>query len=309
MSASRPLPHRLASIVGVAVLLLALLASSSRVPAEASARSPLKGLNLISGTRTRVTKVVLPADVTMPLRRLGAAVEVTGGGRAAGFALVAKRPVDGARPFYSYFRAGFCGVEACLATEDESASFLFYEGDTRTDDDTIELPAGDYLLYVIADGARVTVKLRIPELTGRSRLRPAGRADFEVTEPTVAVHETKSSTVYSNGDSFDMSGSESFSFNALRIRAAAWGAGQIGHCVYDQQPPPSPVAFAPGCPEGTNVPVTDAFVTPVPLTRIYATGAGRTSPGIIGHGSWYAAAAAVEEADAVGFNLDFDELP
>ena len=309
MTATRSLPHRLAATLGVAVLLLALLASSSRVPAAAAGSSPLKGQNVISGNRTKLMQVVLPADVDMPTRRLGRTVDIAGAGRAAGFALIARRPVDGVRHLYSVVRAGFCGVEACAPGATERASFLFFDGDERTDDATIELPAGDYLLYVIADGAPVTVTLRLPGLTGQARMRPATVADFEVTEPTVSAHETHSSTVYSNGDSFDMSGPESFSFNALRIQAAAWGGGQIGHCIYDEDPPPAPAAFAPGCPAGTNVPVTDAVAAPVPSVRIYATGVARYDPGVLGHGSWYASAAAVEEADAVGFNLDFDALP
>lgn len=290
-----------------ALLVTLPLVAAGPAPAEAATSPKLKGTNLISGSRAGMVTVTLPRDVRISLTGMGDLVDIEGAGRAAGFVLIGTEPVDGSHPFLSATRVGFCGEVGCSPGKAERAKFGFYEGDY--DAETLRLPAGTYHLYVVADGRRVDVRLELPGLPGTARFRPTGAADFEVTEPTVAVHEQALSTVYSNGDAFEMSGNQSFSLNALRIRATAWGGGQIAHCIYDETPPPSPAAFGPGCPAGMNVPVTDAVVTAVPLTRIYATGAARYGAGVLGHGSWYGAAAAVEEADAVGFNLDFDALP
>ena len=303
-------PRRSAICLSIA-LFAGLVAVASPGPrAEAGSSSvALKGVNVLYGSKTGMTPVTLDREIVVSLSRLAELASLEGRGRALGFALIGPAPASGPRPFLSLARLGFCGARGCSGGKDEVATFTTFDGDYDLSAGTVTLPRGDYHLYLIADGAPARVIFPLPGLQGRSRVRPAGAADFGVTEPEVGVHETSTNTIYSNGDVLDMSGRQSYSLNALRVESTAWAAGQIAHCIYDEDPPPAPAGFGPGCPGGANVPVTDVLVSPFPGTRIYATAATRSGPGILGHGSWAATAAVVNDVDAVAFHLDFVSLP
>jgi hypothetical protein len=251
-----------------------------------------------------MTRVTLSREVVVSLGE-GTGAAIRGAGRSVGFVLVGATPVDGDIPLYAQIRLGLCGRASCTPTEDETAEITVYDGDYDLEQQTLRLPRGDYLLYLVADRAPATVTFRLPGLPGTARLRPRGVAEGGVTEPAVAIHESQTHTVYSNGDVFDMKGRGSLSLNALRVRADAWVGGQAATCLYDEAPPAAPLGFAPGCPLGQNTLVTDTLITPIPRTRIYISAAERDGPGVLGHGSWLASAAAVSEIDAVGFHLDF----
>lgn len=269
----------------------------------------LGGVNVLFGNKTSMTPVTLDREVVVSLYGLSKLVSLEGRGRSLGFALIGPPVSSGPRPFLSRVRLGFCGSPGCSSGKDEVASFTTFDGDYDLAEGKVTLPKGDYHLYLIADGAPARVVFNLPGLEGRARFRPLGKARFGVTEPEVGVHETATNTIYSNGDVLDMSGEQSYNINALRVESTAWAAGQIAHCIYDQDPPPAPAGFGPGCPGGASVPVTDVLVSPIPGTRIYATAATRSGPGILGHGSWAATAAVVDEVDAVAFHLDFVSLP
>ena len=298
---------RASLIVAAALSLVAgLLAFSTPEAAAGTNLRLLKGSNVISGTTTSGMSVVLPRDSSVDVDNLGRYVGLTGGGRMSGLILTGSDLKDASRPFLAVLRAGFCGAPGCTPKKSQRAGFGFFKGSSSSSG-YLTLPAGEYQLYLVADGAPVRATLELPGLRGRARLTPSRSVVSSITEPALGVGEGPGGTFYSGGESYDVKGLEGFSFNALRLKAEAWGAGEVAHCIYDEAPP-EPVAFAPGCPAGQNFPITDAVVTTIPYTRVYGSGVARNGAGPMGHGVWYAAAAAVTEAADLSFFIDFAPL-
>lgn len=168
---------------------LALLAAgalvASAVVAPASARSPVERVtlgevNVISGDHISGMEVNIPRPVTIegdPFSNDD--VSYSGNGRVVGVVLVEDDP-SARRPFQMVsVRWSFCGSPGCKP--DPYTDELTYTSDWRGK--RWRIPAGDYRLYLVADGEDATVTLRLPELEGRTSLRPSYRVGGGITAP------------------------------------------------------------------------------------------------------------------------------
>lgn len=287
------------------VLIVGVALTAGFAPQTVSASPPpaLAGVTVVSGSRTGSVFVSVPQAASVSIQP--SAKSIAGNGRAAGALLVAVDPGPKKRTTYALTRIAFCAAAGCVTDKTRSAEFAFYDGDY--DDEELRVPAGRYVLYVIADGAPVSVTMKFRGLAGSTRITPTGPADFGVGPPPVAITEGTTGAVYSAGKATDMSGPGSFSLSALRIASDNWAAGPVTTCLYDRKPPQT-VGFGPGCPAGQNFVFLDAVVSVIPQVKIYGSAAGRDGPGVLGHGAWFAAAASIDAAESMAFQLDFDEL-
>jgi hypothetical protein len=290
-----------------ALLLAGVLSGSGESLAQARSGPDLKGVSTIVGSRPSVMRVNIPDRLVLPLDDAVAdLIDIKGEGRATGFVLLsAADSSTGSFSMYGGVVMSGCEKAACKAPREERAGSIVYAGRTDKDETQVELPAGPYDLYLIADGAPVRVRLRIPGLGGRATYKPTTEVSKFVTTPDEVVQESSTGATYSAGSRIDVKGREAVVLGLLRLRTAAWTTGAVGHCVYADDPPPSPAAFAPGCPAGSNTLVSDTLVNPFPLTHMYlhasafATGKG-------GFGVWYVAGGKVDD---VAYNIFEFEIP
>lgn len=171
-----------------AVGLTALVAAGLTAP-PAAARSPLDrvtlgAVNVISGSDLTSVPVHVPRDATIegdPFSNDD--ISYSGPGRVVGLALVEEGgPVRKAYELVSV-RWSFCGAPGCEPDEyaDELTTSPEF-GKKRW-----RVPAGDYRLYLVADGEPVDVTLRLHGLDGTTAIRPAAPAAGRIAAPTASV--------------------------------------------------------------------------------------------------------------------------
>lgn len=173
-----------------------MLVAALVVPvAEAAPRQELRATNRLTTSTSVVVPVRLPRpvvvshvdDYTELGRQPNPHLEATGRGRITGLVLTKNgagaRAKEGAT--LTFLRYGMCAVAGCDGG-DETVRALLAHGDgvVRDDNRDVTMPAGDYDLHVVADGAPVTVVLRFPALAGSAELRPAGRTPADVVAAT-----------------------------------------------------------------------------------------------------------------------------
>lgn len=163
--------------------------------AEAASRQELRATNRL----TTSTSVVVPVRLTRSVvvshvddytefgRQPNPHLEVTGRGRVTGLVLTkngaAARAKEGAT--LTFLRYGMCAAAACDGGDEVVRALLAHgEGVSRDDNRDVKMPAGDYDLHVVTDGAPVTVRLSFPGLTGSAQLRPVGRTAADVAAAT-----------------------------------------------------------------------------------------------------------------------------
>ncbi|MDQ3646562.1 MAG: hypothetical protein M3345_06455 [Actinomycetota bacterium] len=166
------------------------------------------------------------------------------------------------------------------------------------------LPAGLYELYVIADGAPVTVSLKIDGLSGSVSGKPTP-VDAEIRTLSPRVFDGPESVVYSSGGFTDLQGDEAdYGFAGIWALGAPHVVTAAGECFYykGSRVPPAPATFAPGCPTGDGEP----YIWPAPgadggliLTVSNYTCCPR------GIGGWFASAARVHNRGGVALWIDF----
>jgi hypothetical protein len=155
----------------IAACLVALLLPP--VAASSPAAQALTGTATLSGSRTASLPVRLTKPVAVDREAFRKAARISGGGRAVGVLLV--RQAD--EPIYmGTMRVSFCEDRGCV---DKEPLNLAPTRAPRDDAGRVLLAAGNYRLYLIADGkpAKVSVSCRVwaaPRPTGPPTPR-AGR--------------------------------------------------------------------------------------------------------------------------------------
>lgn len=281
--------------------------------------------NVITGRRSAMVDVRIPrkaqANVRLDVgKRTGPNhwIDIEGAGRAAGFALMPDPPSDDlSSRFLMATRLSKCAVRGCSSRHDPiifMRPFTFGDGPQL-----IDLPRGRYRLYLIADGTRVKITLRLKGLSGTRRIQPRKAAPVDVQAPRTRVFTQGSKrSIYSAGSTYK-SGSRGFFVSAIyvlgrRFEGAAWGM-----CAYNAPPPPEQTAYGPHCSALTYGAGLGAgsfgFFSGGPNARGFwvvimsSYGPGGIPPNLDGRrglGAWYASPGPLDEFGSQAFYLSYD---
>jgi hypothetical protein len=169
---------------------LVALAGVAAGTGPASARSPLErvtlgGVNVISGDHIAGMSVHIPRPTSIEGDSFSNDdVSYSGRGRIVGLVLVEEDTRLSKAAELVSVRWSFCGKPGCRPRGDD------VEEITSTSDwrgKRWEIPAGDYRLYLVADGAPVDVTLRLKGLEGRTSLRPTDLVGGRIAAPSATV--------------------------------------------------------------------------------------------------------------------------
>lgn len=248
-----------------------------------------------------MTVVEFPAGI----RPRDVRVSHEGNGRVVGVILrkLGKYEQEGSRPVLQNVSVGRCKERGCKSKKGGFSFTICFCGK--------EPMTGLWELYVIADGAPVTARIRIRGLAGSDKVRVDGPVSSEIQTLSPRVDDQTTHTVVSAGD---YTGLPDVGFGVVGIwtEGEPHAASAVGDCLYyDYRDfgipsvlPPEEVAFLPGCPTSSG------NVFPVVDSDGGSGGAFLTSSGFgdqVGVGGWYTTAAIVKDYGAVAFWLDFKE--
>lgn len=181
---------------------------------------------------------------------------IEGGGRLVGFALVKEGNRNTGRPptlFGGEVRG--CARRGCRGGPISGFLVGFGLGPDQ------ELPAGNYRLYVVTDGAPVKIDLEFENLEGRTNLAPAHAAAAKLVSLRARGRGHRTDSVYAGGAYGIAAGSRGIALLGLSLRAPAHVLTAYGKCIYEERPPEG-TAFLPGCPN----PSPTFGVAPQPAT-------------------------------------------
>lgn len=277
------------------LLLSAVLVTALSAPVHAAGRgsrgdvNELVGVNAFRASTTASTLIRFPRPVH-PRKELNLAH--FGNGRVQGVILAkVGKSSDGTRPTIQNVTLGQCKKRGCKAQRDALPGVPSGSGmDGRL--------SGLWELYVIADGAPVTVVLEIAGLRGSSFVRVNDPVRAEIKTLTPRVDDHAANVVHSTGD-FTTLDKPRFGLVGMWVAGANHVATASGDCLYhaeeedDPAYPPEPVAFLPGCPTGEGFPFLD--VGPQASMELISSSYGRP----IGLGAWFATASQVSRHGAV----------
>lgn len=175
-------------------------------------------------------------------------------------------------------------------------------------EDDYVLDAGDYRLYLIADGpTRVTIRLE--GLRGVQRLHPDHETSIDAKKLPVRTAVEGQTNFYSADGVSELKG-DGLILQYLSIKSNAWAAGEFGNCTSQgESGEPQALAWLPFCPLADNAVITsfqDAFVRPSESRTSFYNATLGLPAGRYTASTWYEAAALVEEADAIGVWLSLN---
>lgn len=241
---------RLRSLVTLlsAAALVSSPAVSARPEGPAHERPVTLGhVNAISAARPGWIDVVVPAAAKLdfPLLRRNRDLSVEGAGRFAGIILTkGPRPFEGPTLVGAVIRT--CGRPACAS----GRPVMLTNPMNMNPGSRIRLPAGDYRLYVVTDGAPVDVRLTLHGLSGSRSISPTAAADVSVGNLPVHVGGGDANPVYVSGGDATVD-RPAWVMDGLWLGGRPSGFTDLGTCLYDGPPPkvPEAVAYSPACEE------------------------------------------------------------
>ena len=285
-------------VVGVLLCTTMSLPAAGDVTSSGPGLTEVAGETVIVGRRSAWTDVHLPSPVKVMIGKTGAGqVVLKGGGRISGFALVEEAANGRPRSGIYGFRFGHCPTVGC-APESPSVVLGGLSGNRAE-----ILPAGKYRLYIVADGSPVRISLRLPGLEGKVRVAPDKSGSIHLRSPASETVQTTQGRFSSAGFASELQDSGLVVMGAW-VRGDTALAGLVGHCIYEQEPPPDQLAFLPPCPTADYSPrVISGPETPGGSFFAVIEGAMLTTPKALG--AYYASAAQVADAGFIATEIEF----
>jgi hypothetical protein len=210
-------------------------------PAATPARVTLGAENTITGSASGKTPVRLDQPARLASLYSGAdSVQITGDGRFVGFAIVA----DGTDPHRVMVSGGRLDTslgEQAVITMNHS----FTELESTEDGDWI-IPAGDYNLYLIADGTPVSVTLSLDGPTGTTRLAPVTPVASHAARPEARLSPQGTQT----GGALSELRGEGLLLQLYATLYSASAFNTLMTCIYDGEAALT-ATHTPGCPDSS----------------------------------------------------------
>lgn len=308
-------------VMALAACLLPGVGDASATPAPKPRTLALGRVNMIAGSASGVVDVTVPREATfhlgvLPYRKRGpnASVEIEGAGRSVAVALVPRPPVPaalvGSGRFLISGRFGQCSERGC-APRDGVVNFqqpgTYAPGN---DDARGTLAAGDYRLFLIADGEPVRVKLVLDGLDGRRRILPKAPAPVDLKTPTPHFAQLQGPSYFAAGDTFD-GGERGIAVSMLSLRSAIDPVpSEYGMCGFYRTTVnlPDAVAYGPHCHAtlaggGAFGPWSDTDRFDVVFLQGYGDAGFPPTDLSRGHGVWFVSRNAVSDVTSHIFTL------
>lgn len=315
MRGGRRTTHRAAHSVAITCLMAvtALVATVVTPPVKAAAsqrRIELRGVNLIRASETSGIPVRIPTDVELTKKVVGPEnwitrdIRIEGDAQLAGVVLVEQGdPLDETTRLVAlegHWREGAAG--------ETPGFFVSHSAAVSEGRETEVVPAGDYLLYVVAERGNAAIRLRLRGLEGTRTLFPSlpAAGSLGEAEAATSVDAPAGFSAYWGGREVRLDGERGMFLSVLKVGGGLWARGRTGGCVYKDAPPPDPIAYGPRCPGGFDTAIEDGMV------RTDFDNVGRYLAFVEPGGAWafghyYYAAANVEARRHLTFFLDLDE--
>lgn len=282
----------------------ALLVLPLAVPAAGAAGSAPDPVALGRTTTVTVsssgkTEVVLPRAVA--LSQAGTdnpSVRIETTGRHAGLALIDDARRDKTVAYVGWTNPAFSCGTTCPAPVSPYSVLLVNEtrGDTN-------LPAGNYTLSVVTDGAPVKITLTFPELSGTASVEPTAPNGAVLAFPAARQQPVAGALVHTAGQSTDLAGDGLLFSRYSVVGDTVAGPGVAGTCLYAG--PEQTGDHLPGCPtaddEGQTVLGTVGTRYSTVLTALTAT----LKAGPYGQGAYYTAVSDIDTAGLVTVALPY----
>jgi hypothetical protein len=243
-------------------------------PPSSNVRMPLAGQTVLAGSASGKVAVRLdrPATFAVPTGADAGGLHVTGQGRFTGFALVA----DGTDPNRVMISGGKVanGLPAEHPLTDAAMLAITHTTALPLGASSWEIPAGDYHLYLIADGSPVTVTLTFGNQTGSTRLTPTEPVAADLARPG---NRFTGQGVHGGGATGRLRGPGLLTQLAATLHKPTL-AQNFTHCFYPGEQAAASATYGPGCPgsSGGSVVLTNVDNTDRALVlHIAAFGPGR----------------------------------
>lgn len=278
---------------------LIIATNLSPATADEGARSVrLAGHSWVRLEHSAMLTVRLPVDVPAS----GFRARFPGGGRVAGFALVAfkaGRPSNEG-PTLTAFRLNLCRQKGCPGGPH---SFTTKSGVGLSEGSV--LPSGLYRLYLVTDGAAISFRFKISGLQGTTELVASDRLSASIRTLRPLPGTGPDTKLFASGEYETVSAEAGVGFLGMWALGTSHTATAFGSCYrYPQSPRlPREVAFAPGCPAGDSHPRVHHQGISEAEGGFALTSVNYTLPS--GIGGWYSSAAEIDFSGAVGLWLQF----
>ena len=238
--------------------------------ARADAVTQLAGTTIVSASRPVAIRVDLPHAATLSLASIDSPdVRASGDGRFIGFVL---RPANASAADGSALIGGQlndCFAPACVPGT-HIVDYLFPLGSLEPPQPTnpYTIPAGNYDLYVVPDGAPATLTLQFGGLTGATEIEPDVTATAADYSPAATLPSPGTGPVLFNAGTAAPIGAPGGAFLVVNSVEATADVIAAGQCLY-QDGPPVAGTYLPQCPgsdgagafETSNVSNTSTSVT------------------------------------------------
>ncbi len=279
------------STLAALALLIATLPTPISAAPNISEIHDLTGVTNFTAPTTSSTLIRIPRGVDFENLR----PSYEGDGRVLGFIIrkTGEYEQEGYRPVMENVTVGQCTKRGCKARDGFSFTVCFCNEK--------DLP-GVWELYVVADGAPVTVSFKIKGMQGHSSVRVSDPVTAEVATLKPRFQESDEHRIYSAGE-FTRLKRADFGLVGLWVIGDPHVATAFGECIYyGSGRLPDDVAFTPGCPTADG----EAWAHPDPDAGrggvIFTSAVFDNARGL---GGWYATASTVQRYGAVGFWIDF----
>jgi hypothetical protein len=243
----------------------------------------LAARNTITAARDGSVDVVLPRDVTLPLKEdhraeAGPAPWITfdGGGRAAGIVLI-PRGANAVAPGLVATQFRSCRHEC----RERPVNALMINGVSFHGSETLH--SGEYRLYAFTDGEELTISLDLPRLTGRTSIA-VGRPSFaDVRTPAVgAANYRDDATAYSADASYEMEGHAGIFMSVNVMRDENYRDAHFDECLSRDHAGPDEVEQ-----DFCSIPIGGwRFVRPLDPTKIQPKKGGFILTTFVGLHDW-----------------------
>lgn len=258
-------------------------------PATPSGVVVLRGVNKFTASSAMSVLVELRRPTAVPA---DLAITYDGDGRVQGYVMIKQGVPVSEAPRLESQTLGQCSTRGCHSRRHDD---IFTSGTNFGR----KLPAGTYRLYLIADHAPVTVKIRLDDVKGTTSTRPSQPYKLAVRTLNPRSDLTPTHNVYSAGDFRPAAHKGALiGFVGLWLSGPAGTIGAAGDCFYRESNQQQGHSFAPGCPTGDS---TGPWVFSGSDSRgnLFATTTDWDSPS--GLGVWFASGSIIKRYGAVGF--------